>query len=142
LIPFEPTGRGRKNDKLKLSLDEYIKLCKFIDRIREDNRSKIKILFEEQPEEFAKLKTIEWQNYKRCSAGLYYFSILYNGDIVSCINCDRSSLKVYGNIKIDDMEKIWKNGFNLNRDKNYKFCDNHYYLKLLKRGENENKNKN
>lgn len=137
LIPFEPMGRGENNQNLLLTIHQYNKLCKFVDKLRKENRTRIKILFEEQPEDFNVIKTADWALFKRCSAGIYMFSILHDGSIVSCVNCNRKTMTIHGNIKKDDIETIWRDSFGVERGVNYKYCNSHYYLNELQKGNNE-----
>jgi len=139
LIPFEPLGRGEQNKILLLDMPQYFSLCRYVDNLRKINKTKIKIMFEEQPEQLSEIKTADWGKYKRCVAGVTFFSVLHDGNIVGCINCDRKEQHVYGNIKTDDIDTIWQESFCVERDKKYQYCNNHYYLSLT--GEkNENKN--
>lgn len=129
IFPVEPTGRGKINKKYILSQGEYLKLCDFIDKRMKKNNSNTKIVFEEQSDLLKRYKACDLAKHKRCHAGINSFAVLYNGDIVKCIQDDREDIKVYGNIKKDDIKKVWKEGFSESRCKSYKYCDNHHFLK-------------
>lgn len=129
IFPVEPTGRGKVNKQHILSQEEYLKLCGFIDKELEENDSDTKIIFEEQSELLKKYKACDLSSHKRCHAGISSLSVLYNGDVVKCIQNDRKNIKVYGNIKKDDIKKVWQEGFSESRCKTYKYCDNHHFLK-------------
>ena len=55
----------------------------------------------------------------KCKAGIYGFSITYNGLIVPCLSYRswKSNMMVEG--FIEDIEEIWKNGFKFNRTRKF-----------------------
>lgn len=138
IIPMEPLGRGKINKNEILSLNQYLELCNFFDKIKK-NASKMKVAFEEQNNFLSLQKTCDLHCYKRCGAGIDSFAVLYNGDIIDCIQDNRDNLVKYGNIKNENIKLIWLNKFSEKRKKSYKFCDNHYFINILK-NQNEKNN--
>jgi MoaA/NifB/PqqE/SkfB family radical SAM enzyme len=131
LFAMEPVGRGRQNQDDILSVDEYLKLCEFIDSIKGGTGRKMRVTFEEQGAEPMYEKACEHCRFKLCQAGLSLCSVLYNGDVVNCIQDDRSKLEIHGNITREPLKKIWGEKFIKHREKGYTYCDNHYFLNKL-----------
>lgn len=127
IFAMEPIGRSKKNMKDILSKKEYGRLCDFIDKLHEDKKNKITIIFEEQSGLFLGEKTFDSNKFKLCNAGISSCAILYNGNIASCVQGDRTD--THGNIKNCDFKKIWYNEFINNRSKQYKCCQNHYFAR-------------
>jgi MoaA/NifB/PqqE/SkfB family radical SAM enzyme len=125
LFAMEPMGRGDINNKEILSHKEYEGLCSFVDEIKKDNN--IKVIFGEQQGSSLSDKTYECSQYKLCHAGISTCAVLFNGDIVNCIQGDRNM--VYGNIKKDSFKDVWDNQFKPNRKSEYRSCKNHYFDK-------------
>lgn len=130
LFAMEPIGRGADND-LIISIDEYREFCEFVDKIKKDKNRKLRVRFEEEGGDFMYEKTCDLCKYKLCSAGISSCAILYNGDIVNCVQDDRRNLVVHGNITKDNFTNIWESKFATNRQDNYKYCNNHYFLNKL-----------
>lgn len=130
LFAMEPIGRGWENQRI-LSIEQYKQLCDFVDSIKK-TKKRILVKFEEEGSDFMYKKTCEICKYKLCSAGISSCAVLYNGDIIDCIQDNRNNLCVYGNIKNDNFKEIWQTKFITHRQKNYKYCDNHYFLNNLK----------
>jgi MoaA/NifB/PqqE/SkfB family radical SAM enzyme len=128
LFPFEPNGRGRVNKQDILSQSQYLGLCRYIDSLRKKEKE-IEIFFDEQTNYLLAEKVEDLASCKRCSAGITNFAVLYNGDIVSCIQYDRSKINEYGNVKNSDIKKIWESSFLENRCPGYRSCDNHNFIK-------------
>lgn len=61
---------------------------------------------------------------KKCICWIEEFSILYNWDIVACLNADRNTVKKYWNIKNDDVLGIRNKAFKEYRDSNFYNCNN------------------
>jgi MoaA/NifB/PqqE/SkfB family radical SAM enzyme len=125
IFAMEPAGRGQTNIKDILTKKEYIQLCDFIDELKKDKKKNLKIIFDEQSDLYLDEKTCNCNKYKLCHAGISSCVVLYNGDIASCIQTNRTT--DYGNIKNADFKKIWYNGFQENRSEKYKNCQNHYF---------------
>ena len=53
--------------------------------------------------------------YFLCNAGVYTASIMANGDIAACLDIDRRSGTIQGNILKDDFTKVWKERFEIFR---------------------------
>lgn len=131
LFPMEPIGRGCGNRSDILSLDQYLEFCSFIDRIRKDRRSGLRIRFEEQGLDEDCGQACRQHEAKRCGAGIVSCAVLHNGDVINCIQDDRAKLEVHGNIRRNSLREIWEKGFVANRSPSYTYCDNHYFLNLL-----------
>ncbi|MFH0819099.1 MAG: radical SAM protein [Patescibacteria group bacterium] len=136
IFSMEPIGRGKYNQDLILSNDEYLELCAFVDQIKKEKKPKIKIKFEEGDCDFLVDKTCKICKHKLCYSGISSCSILSNGDVVPCIQDNRNNLEIQGNITRDDFKDIWADKFQKNRDKKYKFCQNHYFINNLIKDEN------
>jgi MoaA/NifB/PqqE/SkfB family radical SAM enzyme len=126
VFPMEQLGRGKENQKELLSANEYEKLYSFIDKVRKNK--KMRIRFGEEADYFMVDKTCDCNKYKLCSAGISSCAILYNGNIVNCIQENRSNLKPQGNIRDNDFKNVWKNKFLEHRDDQYRYCNNHKLL--------------
>ncbi len=129
IFPIEPCGRAKFNQEQILSQNEYLELCSFIDKIKEDKDNKIKIKFGEESNNFIYKKTCDYCKHKLCGAGISSCSILHNGDIVKCIQDERDTINIEGNIKTDNFLDIWNNKFLNSRKKDYKSCNNHHFEK-------------
>lgn len=105
---MKPNGRGAGNQELILSKKERKLLEQKIKELQD--RGEIKIIFDELGNQ--KIQ-------KFCSCGISSFAILYNGDVVHCIDTPREKRFVEGNVCCDKMGVIWKKGFRKYRDKNY-----------------------
>lgn len=125
LFPMEPMWRAKENQKEILSKEEYNLLCEFVDKIKTNKKGKLKIRFSEEGSNFMYDKTCDYCKFKLCNAWINSSAILYNGDIVSCMQSNRNNIQ--GNIKTDNFKQIWETRFLKNRQKDYKSCDNHYF---------------
>lgn len=129
VFAMEPIGRGAKNKNLILSKDEYWELCEIVDQIKSDQGRKVRIVFEEEGSNFMYSKTRDYCKYKLCSAGISSCSILYNGDIVKCIQDDRNNIFKEGNVLHDNFKEVWENKFLISRGRDYTSCNNHHFYK-------------
>lgn len=53
-----------------------------------------------------------------CNAGIHVMSVMHNGDIGSCLDIERSSKTVFGNIRTHDIANVWRDGFGIYRQEN------------------------
>ncbi|MDD5221114.1 MAG: radical SAM protein [Candidatus Pacebacteria bacterium] len=125
VLPMELLGRGVMNKQEELSNQEYEKLCSFIDKIKKDKDKNMRVMFGEEADYFMSDNACDCLKYKLCSAGISSCGILYNGDVVNCIQEDRSTLSPQGNIKIENFKNIWDNKFLEHRSLDYRYCINH-----------------
>ena len=63
---------------------------------------------------------LEWERevrdwYFLCNAGVYVAGILSNGDISACLDIERRTETIQGNIFRDDFLDVWENGFSFFR---------------------------
>ncbi len=131
VINIEPIGRARNNPELQLTKEEYRQLFDFIAKNR--FRDKMEVCYG-----CSHFLGIDYERevrrwYFLCNAGVYTASIMYNGDITSCLDIERRPELVQGNIRRDDFKEVWKNGFKIYRTdyrkagkcakcKYYKYC--------------------
>jgi hypothetical protein len=60
---------------------------------------------------------------KKCICGISTFSVLYNGDIIWCLNADRKNTQIYWNIKKDNIMDVWNDWFWKYRHKKFYNCN-------------------
>jgi len=130
ISPMELLGRTNENKKDMLSMGEYARLCEFVDRVRLEKKKKIKLIFEEDSQLNIFKKSREIGKCKKCTAGISTFSVLHNGDITSCVQ-NQGKDDIIGNVRENRTKEIWEKEFQKNRQKDYKFCQNHYYINRL-----------
>jgi len=116
IFPIEPWGRAKSMRKGLLSDAEYQKLVKFYLSLK--NHKQIKITLGEG----------DLSKEKRCVAGISFCSILYNGDVVPCMQSDRPVLNPEGNITENKIQELWQDCFKTNRSPEYRKCDHHRYV--------------
>lgn len=132
---MEPVGRGFGNSEIILGIEEYKKLCTFADMIKK--RKGLKVHYEEGGNTFQCKKLCDFHKIKKCLAGSISCAILYNGDVVKCIQEDRNNAKIYGNITRDHFSDIWEEGFQSLRSDEYTYCKGHHFLNKLSKEEVE-----
>lgn len=112
VINIEPIGRALKTDGYTLSAEEYRRMFDFI---KEKRRLGYPVLY--GCSHFLGLdyerEVRDW--YFLCNAGIYTASIMANGDITACLDIERRSETIQGNILRDDFTEVWRNGFKLYR---------------------------
>ena len=111
VINIEPIGRAVENDNLILSYNETIKLLEFIREKRYLRDTDFDVCFGCSHYLSYKYEHEVRDNYFICGAGIYVGSILCNGDIYSCLDIERRSELVQGNINVDRFSDIWENKF-------------------------------
>lgn len=126
IINIEPIGRAKDNKELMLSKEDYIRMLDFIKHNRkEENAFEICYgcnhwLGIENEHKFR-----QW--YFKCTAGLQTGGIFYNGDIGACLDIERKSKTIQGNIRNDDFIHVWNNKFEIyrhNRAYGSHYCSN------------------
>ena len=112
LMSIEPIGRARDREDLLLDGDDYVFLMNYIVDKRRDNI----------PVEFGCMHYLgldferdvrDWFYY--CGAGIQVASIMANGDIGACLDIERNSETIQGNIYQDAFLNVWRNRFSVFR---------------------------
>ncbi|MFI3141558.1 MAG: radical SAM protein [Clostridia bacterium] len=122
LTNIDPIGRAIKNNTLMLDKDDYIKLFDYIYKKRISTKNieivygcahYLTLLYERELREY----------YFICGSGIYVASILCNGDIFSCLDIERRSDLIQGNVKNDSFIDIWENKFQVFRRDRTNDCE-------------------
>jgi MoaA/NifB/PqqE/SkfB family radical SAM enzyme len=111
LISLRPYWRWKSLDAA-LDRNDLIKLEWFIS----ENKDTMKFIFN---------NPLKWKEERRCRCWVNEFSVLYNWDIVACLNWDRTKQKIYGKIgnkQIQDIETIWWESFKEERSSDFLHC--------------------
>lgn len=130
VINIEPIGRALRLKDYILEPKEYQKLLKFIRDKRKDGYPVTYGCSHYLGPEY-ECEVRDW--YYLCNAGIYTASIMANGDIGACLDIERRSETIQGNILHDDFTKIWQIGFRIFRnslaEKNETCfaCDSRYF---------------
>ena len=112
VINLEPIGRALDRPELMLTKSDYVRLFEFI-------REKRRLGY---PLEYGcphylgldlEAEVREW--YWLCNAGVYTASIMANGDIGACLDIERRTDVIQGNIRTDRLVDVWQNRFELFR---------------------------
>ncbi len=111
VINIEPIGRTLNHRDLLLTSEEIHALLDFIREKRYSINTPMDICFG-----CSHYLSFEYEhelrdNYFVCGSGIYVGSILYNGDIYSCLDIERRPELVQGNISNDRFFDVWKNKF-------------------------------
>lgn len=111
VINLEPIGRALEHKDLLLNATEYCYLLNYIRSKRFDPSVKIDVTFG-----CSHYVTVHYERevrdtYFLCGSGIYVGSVLCNGDIYSCLDIERRSELVQGNIRTDDFVDVWENRF-------------------------------
>ena len=108
LTAMEPMGRALEHPELMLEPDDIHRLMAFIRDKREDG----------WPLRYGccHYLGVEWERevrdfYFLCAAGIYIASIMANGDIGTCLDIDRRSETIWGNVYRDDFVDVWTGRF-------------------------------
>jgi len=128
VINIEPIGRAKEQPELLLEKEDYFRMFQFIKGKR--FAEKMEVLYG-----CSHYLGLEWEGevrpwYFLCKAGIGIASITYNGDIVACLDIERRSELIQGNIRKDDFLEVWKKRFRAYRKdshkckgcKHYKYC--------------------
>ena len=112
---IDPIGRAQLNSNLLLSKDEILDLLSFIRNLRYSQEVDMEVTygcshfltydFEREVRDF----------YFQCGAGILVGSVMANGDIGACLDIERRSNLIQGNIYKDDFMTIWNNRFEIFR---------------------------
>ena len=112
VINLEPIGRALALDGYMLDKEDYIRMLDFIRTKREQGYPLSYGCTHYLGLEYEKAVR-DW--YFICSAGIYTASIMANGDIGACLDIERRSETIEGNILKDDFTDVWKNRFKIFR---------------------------
>lgn len=112
---IEPIGRAINNSHLQLSIEQIMGLLSFIREKRFDPSNNMHISYG-----CSHFVTLEYENevrdyYFQCGAGTFVASIMANGDIGACLDIERQSDLIQGNIFEDDFMDVWINKFQVFR---------------------------
>ncbi len=124
VINMEPIGRANNYSDLLLSYEQLKQLLDFI----RDKR-----FFGKYPDldvtyGCSHYLTLEYEhelrdNYFLCGSGIYVASILCNGDIYSCLDIERRSELIQGNISNDRFSDVWFHRFKEFRADRSRLCE-------------------
>ena len=112
IVNLEPIGRALRHQDLMLTREDYVRLLDFIREKRAAG----------YPLEYGcshylgleyEAEVREW--YWLCNAGIYTASIMANGDIGACLDIERRSETIQGNIRTDRLSDVWEKRFELFR---------------------------
>jgi len=131
VINIEPIGRAKEQPELHLTADELRGMFDFIQSHRFRGPMEVcygcsHFLGTEREREVRK-----W--YFLCNAGVYTASIMYNGDMTSCLDLPRRPELVEGNVRTRRVKDIWESGYRIYRTdwrktgkcascEHYRFC--------------------
>ena len=112
VIGLEPIGRALEHPDLLLTPEDQRRLFAFIKSKRTAD----------YPVTYgcSHYLGLEWERevrdwYFLCNAGVYVAGILSNGDISACLDIERRTETIQGNIFRDDFLDVWENGFSFFR---------------------------
>ena len=111
VINVEPMGRALQNDFLLLDHGEMKELLDFIREKRYSKDTPFDVCFGCSHYLSYDYEREVRDNYFICGAGLYVGSILWNGDVFSCLDIERRPELIQGNIAKDRFYDVWKNRF-------------------------------
>lgn len=123
VINIEPIGRALLNNELLLSHSEFTYLLDYIRNKRYSVNTPMDVCFGCSHYLSYEYEHEVRDNYFICGAGIYVGSILYNGDIYSCLDIKRRKELVQGNIKKDRFSDVWKNRFKEFRADRTNLCE-------------------
>lgn len=116
-------GRAQENEDLSLGLKELHFMTSFVNKVNATGRT---------PIVWGCPHYLNDQLNNRkfvCFAGIYSASILYNGDIFACPNIPRREKLIMGNILTDSFSKVWKESFEIYRNREIKeYCRDCKYV--------------
>ncbi len=112
VLNIEPIGRARENQELLLAGDDYRRLFDFIRSKRQEGMPVTYGCSHYLGPELER-EVRDW--YFICNAGIYTASVMANGDIGACLDIERRSETVQGNILRDDFTEVWRNRFEIFR---------------------------
>lgn len=111
----EPVGRASDYREMLLDHDEMKRLFEYIRNKRFDSGRDIEVTYG-----CAHFVTYEYERmirnfYFQCTAGTETASVMANGDIGACLDIERRSELIQGNVYTDDFTYIWENRFEVFR---------------------------
>ena len=112
VVNIEPIGRAKEHSELILNADEYKYLMNFIRDKRMEGYPVTYGCSHYLGFEYERAVR-DW--YFLCNAGLYTASIMSNGDIGACLDIERRSELIQGNILKDNLKDVWENKFRIFR---------------------------
>ena len=115
LVNVEPIGSALAHPELLFQPDDYARLFSFI---REKREQKWPVSYG-----CSHYLGLGYEGALRnwfyfCNAGIHVMSVMHNGDIGSCLDIERREETVFGNIRMDDIAEVWRNGFGIYRQPN------------------------
>lgn len=115
IVGVDPIGRTLENKDILLDGNsDYRYIIDYITNLRETDND-IDVIYSCNHYlglEFER-KVRSW--YYLCCAGIKVAGIQYNGDIGACLDIQRDSSLVFGNIRKDNFYDVWKNKFEIFR---------------------------
>lgn len=115
LANVEPIGSALLHPQILFQPNDYARLFSFIKQKRE----------QEWPVSYGCTHYLglgyegELRNwFYLCNAGIHVMSVMHNGDIGSCLDIERCSKTVFGNIRTHDIVEVWRDGFGIFRQTN------------------------
>ena len=113
VINIEPIGRAKDNPELMLSEDELRGLIYFIEDHRFKNKMEVLYGCSHYLGTEHEREVRPW--YFLCNAGVYTASIQNNGNISACLDIERRRELIEGNIRKDNLKRVWEEGFKIYR---------------------------
>lgn len=114
LFTITPIGRAKENEEMLLDSSELTYLMDFISKKRRTKEINVTFSCEGY---VGKYESKVRDDYFFCRAGINIASILIDGSIGACPNINRNF--VQGNIYKDNFLDIWKNNFQIYRNKDW-----------------------
>lgn len=113
VINIEPIGRAKNQPELLLTKEQYIGLFEFIKSHRFAGDMEVCYGCSHYLGVELEREVRTW--YFLCNAGVYTASVMYNGDVTSCLDVERRQELVEGNIRERRLKDIWENEFHIYR---------------------------
>lgn len=112
IINIEPIGRANEYSELLLNRDEYKYMFDFI---KEKRKAGYPVTYGCSHYLGLDLEKEVREWYYLCNAGVYTASITSKGDICACLDIERRTELIQGNILEDDFKYVWENKFKVFR---------------------------
>lgn len=107
VINMDPIGRALQHSELLLSCAEIRQLLDFIREKRYSKDTPMEVKYGCSHYLSFDYEREVRENYFICGSGIYVGSILCNGDIYSCLDIERRSDLIQGNIAKDRFSTVW-----------------------------------
>lgn len=114
VINIEPIGRAKEQPELLLTPEEYRGMFEFIAAHRFAEKMEVTYGCSHFLGTELEREVRPW--YFLCNAGVYTGSIMYNGDVVACLDIERRPELVQGNIRKNRFKEIWDSKFEIYRN--------------------------